>query len=112
MFDLKQYAWDMWCMAKAAHDAGKHKDVGVEIGTDLFLQNVRAGKAENPGAAEHDWGKLEAEWKVLTDKEQVSAIGAYNDAISNLGEDAPYPRLAAAFTAGDKEAFMAIIASR
>lgn len=113
MVKLTSYAWDIWQMAKAEHESATPSGLGVEIGLACFMANVRAGEALNPGA-DLDWVSLKGSWDAMSNDEQVASIGEYNRVTDNThplrGKKTAYNLLAEAFTAGDKDAFEAIIA--
>lgn len=94
----KPYLWDMWNVA-----AANGKDVA--IGTDMFMANVREGKAIYAGADACDYPALKAKYDAAPEDVRKEAWKR----LVNFRQE-HYTELAALYRAKDEAGFRALCA--
>ncbi|MBU5626538.1 hypothetical protein KQI82_06340 [Oscillibacter sp. MSJ-2] len=100
--NLKQYAWNIFEIAKA-----NNEDLGVA--RRMLVNNIQQGMAIN-GGAELDYPALRRRWDAMDGKAQEAALEELNKYITDFSANAPYHSLCEAFERGDREAFDKVLA--
>lgn len=104
--DLKKYAYDMWTLSQ--EDARRGNPSGTEMGWELFRQGCIHGVEPLEGFASGvDWKAAKAEWDATMDTQAKREAAL---AELRAQEDAYEEELRAAFLAGDRAQFDAIMA--
>lgn len=103
MLNLKKNLWEIFAVA----DANK---VDVGVGRDMLLANIdKGGRVEGrdwyEGAPNLDYAALHGQWAVMSDAERT----AEKQEVADLTRE-HYKALCAAWEAGDRQAFEAVLA--
>lgn len=101
---IKDFGKVIWELAAESRKNGRDSGSGVGVGLDLFLSNVRAGKAVEVDVPGVDWAALQERWNGMTDREQTAFIAAFHRAL-----DQHYESLCEAYREEDWETFEGLL---
>ena len=101
---IKDFGKVIWELAAESRKNGRDSGSGVGVGLDLFLSNVRAGKAVEVDVPGVDWAALQDRWNGMTDQEQTAFIAAFHRAL-----DQHYESLCEAYREEDWETFEGLL---